>query len=167
MSKHIKALGKDFFVEFTDDEAKTGTLNEIDFSWDVSQISEGVYHVIKDNKSYNVEVVESEDGKHVIKVNGNVYETESVDKFAALLKTMGMEKGGSGKVKELKAPMPGLVLEVAAEAGKEVVAGDRLLVLEAMKMENVIKSPTDGVISSIEVNKGETVEKNQVMVRFS
>ena len=167
MSKHIKVSGKDFFIQFSGDDKKTGTLNEKAFGWDVSQVSENVYHVIKDNRSFNVEVLEAEEGQQRIKVNGNLYETETIDKFDALLKKLGMEKGGAGKVNELKAPMPGLVLEISVEVGQAVTKGDRLLVLEAMKMENVIKSPTDATVASIEINKGETVEKNQVMIRFS
>lgn len=167
MSKHIKVSENDFMVEFSGDDKKTGTLNGKEFGWDVSQVSERVYHVIKDNKSFNVEMLDSEGDKQRIKVNGNIYETETIDKFDALLKKLGMEKGGAGKVNELKAPMPGLVLEVSVEVSQEVATGDRLMVLEAMKMENVIKSPTDAMVASIEVNKGETVEKNQVMIRFS
>ena len=72
----------------------------------------------------------------------------------------------NNKVSDLKAPMPGLVLEVSVEGGQQVSKGDGLLILEAMKMENVIKSPTDGVIKSISVNKGETVEKNQLILNF-
>ncbi|MGB0369330.1 MAG: biotin/lipoyl-containing protein [Flavobacteriales bacterium] len=167
MSKQIKISGKDFLIDFSDEQKSKGTLNGNGFSWDVSTISENVYHVIKDNQSYNVEVLEAEPGTHRIKVNGNVYEAETIDKFDELLKKLGMEKGGVGKVNELKAPMPGLVLEVSVEVGATVAKGDRLLVLEAMKMENVIKSPTDATIASIEINKSETVEKNQVMIRFS
>ena len=167
MSKHIKVSGKDFLIEFSDDKKADGTINEAEFSWDVSQISENIYHVIKDNQSYNVEMLESEEGKQRIKVNGNLYDTETIDKFDELLKKLGMEKGGAGKVNELKAPMPGLVIEVSVEVGQTVSNGDRLFVLEAMKMENVIKSPTDATVASIEINKGETVEKNQVMIRFS
>ena len=62
--------------------------------------------------------------------------------------------------------MPGLVLGISINAGEKVTKGDTLLILEAMKMENVIKSPTDGVIKSIAVKKGETVEKNQVILNF-
>ena len=167
MSKHIKVSGKDFFIQFSGDDKKTGTLNDKAFGWDVSQVSENVYHVIKDNRSFNVEVLEAEEGQQRIKVNGNLYETQTIDKFDALLKKLGMEKGGAGKVNELKAPMPGLVLEISVEVGQAVTKGDRLLVLEAMKMENVIKCPTDATVASIEINKGETVEKNQVMIRFS
>jgi biotin carboxyl carrier protein len=141
-------------------------LNGKAFSLDVSRLDENIYHIIKGARSYRVEVLEPADGKSRLKVNGTIYETETIDKFDELLKSLGMEKGGGSKVNELKAPMPGLVLEISVAVGAELKKGDRVMVLEAMKMENVIKAPADVTVSSIEVKEGETVEKNQVMVRF-
>jgi len=69
-------------------------------------------------------------------------------------------------VNEVKAPMPGLLLNVMVKPGNQVFKGDNLLVLEAMKMENMIKSPTDGVVKSIEVEKSSAVDKNQVLIKF-
>ena len=62
--------------------------------------------------------------------------------------------------------MPGLILEVSVEDGQEVKEGDALLILEAMKMENVITSPRDGKIKKIEVKQGEAVEKKHVLLTF-
>ena len=166
MSKRVKVSGSEFLVEFEGGSKENGTLNGEPFSWDVYKISDTLYHVIKDHRSYNVEVLADADGKHQIKVNGNIYETERINKFDELLKSLGMEKGGAGKVNELKAPMPGLVLEINVKPGDELKKGDRVLVLEAMKMENVIKVPVDATVASIEVEKGKTVDKNQVMIRF-
>jgi biotin carboxyl carrier protein len=77
-----------------------------------------------------------------------------------------MENMNNQKVNEVKAPMPGLVLNILVEPGQEISKGDGLFVLEAMKMENIIKSPTDAIVKSIEVEKGIAVEKNQVLVKF-
>lgn len=145
-----------------------GTINEKDFSMDVAQVNERTYHVIKENKSYNIEVLKLklEEKEVFVKVNGNKYKFTVKDKFDELLHSLGMDSLASTKVTDLKAPMPGLVLEIAVEIGQMVQKGDTLLILEAMKMENVIKSPTDGVIKKIAVNKGDAVEKNQVMLNF-
>ena len=75
-------------------------------------------------------------------------------------------EAGKKKLKELKAPMPGLVLDVKVTSGDEVIEGQELLVLEAMKMENAIKSPQDGIIKSISIEKNDKVEKNQILVSF-
>lgn len=167
MSTRVKVSGKEFEVDFFDDLRQEGSLNGENFRWDVSKISDRVYHIIKDNRSYNVEVLEAVDDTQRIKVNGTIYETQTIDRFDELLKSLGMEKGGGSKVNELKAPMPGLVLQIAVKAGDTLKKGDRVLVLEAMKMENVIKSPADVTVASVEVEKGQTVDKNQVMVRFA
>jgi biotin carboxyl carrier protein len=62
--------------------------------------------------------------------------------------------------------MPGLILSVAVAEGQEVKKGDPLLILEAMKMENVIKAPADATVKVIKVRKGDSVDKNQVLVLF-
>jgi biotin carboxyl carrier protein len=84
----------------------------------------------------------------------------------ALLNSLGFSSANSSKIKQVKSPMPGLVLSISAEVGKEIKKDEPLLILEAMKMENVIKSPTDGVVKSIAVNAGQAVEKGSVMITF-
>lgn len=158
--QQVNVNGKAFMLEM--EQAAKGTVNGKPFALDVQRVSDNIYHVIRDHRSFEVEMLD--EGK--VRINGTIYATESVDRFDALLKQLGMDKGAAGKVAEVKAPMPGLVLKIIAQAGTVVSKGDALLVLEAMKMENVIKSPTDGTIASIEVQQGKTVEKSQVMVRF-
>jgi len=77
-----------------------------------------------------------------------------------------MGHASSQKVNEVLAPMPGLVIQIIANVGDQVRKGENLIILEAMKMENMIKSPTDGVIKSIEVKQDKTVDKNQVLIKF-
>jgi biotin carboxyl carrier protein len=158
--QEVNVNGKRFQVNLQD--AASGTLNGSPFALDVQKVSDSIYHIIRDHRTYEVELLD--EGR--VKVNGAIYSTERVDRFDALLKELGMDRGAASKVAEVKAPMPGLVLKVLVTAGATVSKGDALLVLEAMKMENVIKSPTDGIIASIEVQQGKTVEKNQVMVKF-
>ena len=62
--------------------------------------------------------------------------------------------------------MPGLVLDILVEPGQTIHKGEAVLILEAMKMENIIKSPVDGTIKSIGINKGNAVEKNEILVNF-
>ena len=62
--------------------------------------------------------------------------------------------------------MPGMVLNILVNEGDTIKKGDPLIVLEAMKMENILKSPTDGVIKKIPINKGVAVEKNQLLIQF-
>jgi biotin carboxyl carrier protein len=92
---------------------------------------------------------------------------QMTDQFDELLHQLGMDNLNTAKVSEIKAPMPGLVLRILASEGEEVQKGGNLLVLEAMKMENIIKAPADVIIKSVKVNPGDKVEKNQVMMIFS
>ena len=136
---------------------------------DIIEIKDGIFHIIKDNKSYNAEVLKAnkEEKTFVIRVNGNKYTVELKDKYDDLLKELGMEMGSSAKVKELKAPMPGLVVDVRVKEGDEVKKGDALVVLQAMKMENILKCPADLVVKKIHVKKDATIEKNQLLISFN
>lgn len=135
---------------------------------DVRELQDGHLHFIYKNKSYNAEVVSEnhEEKTSVIKINGKLYEVAIEDQFDSLLKAMGMGAGSGKTAREVKAPMPGLVLNVSVVEGQEVQKGDNLLVLEAMKMENMLKSVTEGVIKKINVSTGDKVEKNQVLIEF-
>lgn len=143
-------------------------LNGADINADVSELSASVYHIIKNNKSYNAEVVSfnSEEKTAEIKVNNQVYMVTARDEFDLLLDKMGLGDINVKKVDAIKAPMPGLVLKLFVEAGAEVKKGDSLFILEAMKMENMIKSPADGTVSAVNIKQGDKVEKGQVMISF-
>ncbi|MBY0435500.1 MAG: acetyl-CoA carboxylase biotin carboxyl carrier protein subunit, partial [Cyclobacteriaceae bacterium] len=70
------------------------------------------------------------------------------------------------KVNAVKAPMPGLIIDLRVNAGDTVKTGDPLLVLEAMKMENIIKAPGDGTVKQVKIKKGDSVEKGQLLIEF-
>lgn len=137
--------------------------------FDLIEIKPGIFHILKGNKSYNAEVLKAnkEEKTFIIRVNGNKYAVQLKDKYDELLEKLGMASAGGAKVKEMKAPMPGLVVDVRVKEGDSVKQGDGLLVLQAMKMENVIKSPTEGSIKKVHIKKGDAIEKNQVMISFA
>lgn len=165
--KVISENKREFNVAF-DKNASSGTIDGNPFNWDVKKIKNNLFHVIKDNKSYNLELLKlnPEEKTVFVKINGLKYKFQLKDKFDDLLHSLGMDNLLVTKVSDLKAPMPGLVLSIDVEVGKEVKKGDALLILEAMKMENVIKSPTEGIIKSISVKTGQAVEKNQLLLNF-
>jgi len=146
----------------------SGILNGQEFSADIIKIREGVYHMVKDNLSYNLEIVRQlpEEKQLVVKINNTAYVLSIKDKYDDLLHSLGLDSLASKKVNDIKAPMPGMVLTILVTEGQEIKKGDPLIVLEAMKMENVLKSPTDGIVKKIAVNKGIAVEKNQVLIQF-
>ncbi len=104
--------------------------------------------------------------EYILKINSRKYKVQLQDRLDLLLKKMGINNTNSSGVSQVKAPMPGLILDIVASVGSEVVKGDKLIVLEAMKMENIIKSPIDGKIKEIKVTRGESVEKNHLLIEF-
>jgi biotin carboxyl carrier protein len=149
-------------------EGKDVIVNGEKLQLDTAQAGASSFHILRNNVSYNVDVlrVNKEEKTALIRVNGNKYEVKIADKFDELLKNLGMDSMASKKVNNIKAPMPGLVLNIIAKEGDTVKKGDPLLVLEAMKMENILKSPADGIVKRIAVNKGMAVEKNQLLIEF-
>jgi biotin carboxyl carrier protein len=132
------------------------------------QISDGYFHILMMNKSYRAEVVEIDHlaKTFTFKINGKIYPVLLKNKFDLLLEKMGMNGNATSKVNNVKAPMPGLIIDLRVKEGDQVNTGDTLLILEAMKMENSIKSPGQAQVRSVKVKKGESVEKGQTLIEF-
>lgn len=104
--------------------------------------------------------------KYKIEIDHQLLSFTLQDKVDRRVEAMGMNKVVKPVLDQLKAPMPGLVINIEAQPGDEIEEGDTLLVLEAMKMENVIKAAGSGVVKEIKVVKGEKVDKGQVLIQF-
>jgi len=137
-------------------------------NWDIVPISDGHYHVLFKNKSYRAEFVKIDSvTKSVdLKINGKRFTVGLKTKFDLLLEKMGINNASASKLNYVKAPMPGLIIDLKIKAGDVIKKGDILLILEAMKMENILKSSGDGTVKEIKVKKGDSVEKGQVLVEF-
>lgn len=162
----LKVNGQyDFEVERSADNL---LLNKTTVQADIRHIGGSIYHIIEGNQSYNLDVVSFNRAQKTaeIKVNTNTYTITAKDQFDVLLDKLGLSSLNNARVSELKAPMPGMVLKVFVVEGQEVKKGDNLFVLEAMKMENIIKSPADVVIKNIKIKAGEKVEKGQILIVF-
>ena len=135
---------------------------------DAIETSPNNYHIIQDNATIKSALISSDFNKksYAVKVNNNIYHIKINDALDQQIEALGFEIGASKQVNTIKAPMPGLILEINVNKGQEVKENDALLILEAMKMENVINSPRDGVIKSISVKQGETVDKNSLLITF-
>lgn len=144
------------------------TVNNQPLFYNIEKVQDGYFHLLMNNKGYTAEIVKVDVPTKTfqVKVNGRVYPVQLKDQFDLLLEKMGMTGSASTKVNNIKAPMPGLIIDLRVKAGDVVKAGDPILILEAMKMENIIKSPGEGVVKSVKIKKGESVEKNQVLIEF-
>lgn len=160
MSKTYKVKVNDSYeFEFTDEEIA---------ALDLQATNTSRLHVLRENRSFLVELSAANftEREYELRINSNRYETKIWNEIDILVDEMGLSLGTSQLINEIKAPMPGLILDVLARPGDEVKEGDYLLVLEAMKMENSLTAPRDGVIKSLSVKQGETVEKNQLLVEM-
>lgn len=133
---------------------------------DISEVRPGHYHMILDGKGYNLEVIEASDSNPVIKVNGKVYQPTIKTETDLLLDKLGINTKSKKLLKELKAPMPGLVVEYRVSVGDTVKEDDPLVVLEAMKMENVLKAPGEATVKEINAKNGDAIEKNAILITF-
>jgi biotin carboxyl carrier protein len=138
------------------------------FHWDLQQLQPGKFHLLRGHQSFSAEVVQADypSKSFVIRINGRLHALQVKDRFDLLLEQMGISAANAHQVNEVKAPMPGLIVDIKVAAGQAVKKGDPILILEAMKMENIIKSPGDGVVKAIKVNLRDNVEKNQVLIQF-
>lgn len=124
------------------------------------------YLIYQSKKISKVRILKKEGADITLLINGKETKVQVKDHISLMLEKLGMDAVLENVVNDVKAPMPGVILDIIASQNQEVAKGDPLLILEAMKMENMIKSPTDGKIKSIEVTKGQSVEKNALLIQF-
>jgi biotin carboxyl carrier protein len=144
------------------------SVNSQPFNWDLVEIKDGNFHILYNKRSFNAEVLEADyqTKSFLIKINNHKHSISVKDRFDLLLDQLGMSNANATKVNDLKAPMPGLIVDIKVQVGDSVKKGDTILILEAMKMENVLKSIGDGVVKNIKIIPKQNVEKNQVLIEF-
>lgn len=160
-------MGSDFKVKVNDTfefDFKKESISQLD----AVSIETNKFHILHQNLPYKAEIVFSDfnQKKYTVKVNNNVYHIAISNPLDNLIKEMGFEVGITKQVNVIKAPMPGLILEINVEVGQTVQENDNLLILTAMKMENSLLSPRDGVIKSIAITVGDSVIKGDLLIEF-
>ena len=126
-----------------------------------------VRQLLLDGQSEAIALEGGSAGRWVLTRRGERVELEVVDERTRHIRTL---TGGGDRARgpaALKAPMPGLVVRVQVETGQSVGAGTGVVVLEAMKMENELRTSAPGVVAAVRVRAGEAVEKGQVLVEFA
>jgi len=158
-SKFKVKVNAKYDLELTSDEVN---------NCDLIKTSNDNFHLLKKGKSVTAKVVDSNFSKkeYLIEINHNQYVVRIENQLDQLIDAMGFSMSSVKHINNIKAPMPGLILDVSIIAGQEVKEDDPLLILEAMKMENVITSPRNGVIKKVVAMKGEAVQKSQLLIEF-
>jgi pyruvate carboxylase subunit B len=122
--------------------------------------------LVLDGRPYPLPMWSEGRGNWAVLEAGERVEVEAVDERTAHIRSLAKEVGGHAGPMALKAPMPGLVVQVLASQGQKVVEGTSLIVLEAMKMQNELKATVTAVVESVAVTPGSVVEKGEVLITF-
>lgn len=119
-------------------------------------------------EQFNGEIIEDKTEQNILKlkVNHRVFEVSKKGELDDLIRSLGMDKPKIKKLKELAAPMPGRIVNVAVKIGDSVEINDEILSLEAMKMENVLKAEGVGIVKSIHIKKDDIVDKGTILIEF-
>lgn len=124
------------------------------------------YRIHYKSQNIDIRLTESAEKRYTVKIKGFTYDLQVLDDLDMLIERLGFNQSKSNFLKEIKAPMPGLVLDVFVGKGDVVHEGDKLVVLEAMKMENMIKAEGAGTVDEVFVKKGDKVDKGQIFISF-
>ncbi len=134
------------------------------YDLDVLMVEKGVYSVLFNGKSFNIETIVGDDPKkYIVNTIYTQYEIQIVD---AALKYLRSRQGddAAGGDSQITVPMPGKIVKVLAKPGQEVSQGETLVIVSAMKMESEYKAGKDGTVKDVFVQDGDTVDGGQVMV---
>jgi biotin carboxyl carrier protein len=128
---------------------------------------------------YEVELIEIDGNMAKIEVNGTVYDVEmqrEIPKIKSVVSSAPVqqrqvretkpapEKAAGGKASEVRAPLPGVIIQVLVRPGDEVKAGQTVCTLETMKMENAIKAESGGKVTAVNINAGQSVLQDEVLI---
>lgn len=160
MKYHVEVGGACFEIE----RRASGLLlhgaeREAGFEW----LAEGEVQVTLDGANHRVFARRTPGGWR-LNVRGRTFDVTVEDERARALRALADRSAGERGPRELRAPMPGLITRVLAEAGRRVDAGDGLVVIEAMKMENELRAREPGTVAGVEVRPGDVVDRDQVLV---
>ncbi len=135
---------------------------------DIQLQPNGLISILFNNKSYTatIEEIDHKAKQMVVSINGSLRSIAISEPMDQLLASMGLDLKALQKVEPIKAPMPGMVLKVLVQPGQRIAKGDGLLILEAMKMENVLKASADATVKSINVQERTAVEKGAVLIEL-
>lgn len=144
-------------VTYEDDAPIHAVLSDIEGS-PVRMVKLGthVYRVVAEKRQGR--------GKYTLWVDGYRFEAEALDERTRSIRDLSAATAGPAGPAPIIAPMPGLIVQVKVSVGDRVEAGQGLVVMEAMKMENELRAIAAGVVKSVEVSPGTAVEKGTLLV---
>jgi biotin carboxyl carrier protein len=164
--KYITTIGNEQFVIDINEEGQI-TLNGEIIDADMRQtLDTTMYSIIVDNQSHDLRLSEGE-GFYIVQVSGEIFEVVVEDERTRRL--AGIKSSSAAITGEvlIKAPMPGVVIEIPVKQGQQVKRGEVVVILESMKMQNEFKTPRDGTVHAIRVGPGDKVEQNAILLTIA
>ena len=161
MKYEVSVNGKVYQVEINREGQIV--LNGEAMAVDFSTIGSGLYSLLVNNESFEA-LVEGKNGDWHVLLMGDLYEVQVADERAQMIRARSaLSVPATGEL-AIKAPLPGLIVQVPVAVGQTVSKGDKLVILESMKMENELRAPRDGKVERVNVEAGQSVEQGQTLV---
>ena len=164
MEFNIEYKNKSFFVD-VDTTNKTLVFNKKSSFYECTKHN-GRFFLRYGTKLYRIDNVKVEESNVEFSINGFWYKTIVKDEQHLVLDKLGFKSKSSNKEGYLTSPMPGKIIDLVVQQGDQVFKDQPVAILEAMKMENELKSPIDGIIKKIDVKIGQSVEKKTLILEI-
>jgi biotin carboxyl carrier protein len=154
-----------YAIEHKDDQ---WLINDSTGDWDARWQPNGLISVLYNGKSYTamVENIDTKKKELTLRIDGQTHKIAIKEPIDQLLTSMGLDLKAMQKIEPVKAPMPGMILKILVEPGQQINKGDGMLILEAMKMENVLKASGPATVKAIKVTERTAVEKGAVLIEL-
>lgn len=165
----ITVNNKEYITKFNKQDESTIFLNDHPYKVELlKQMGNNIFSFLVNNRIIHVELDLKDDGPSYINAEGFSFEIEITDETKKLLKKFLSQTDGADSKRHavIKAPMPGMVIKIFVNEGDAISKGDKILIIEAMKMENAITSPITGIVSSIKINEAKAVEKDTILMEI-
>jgi len=163
-------------------------VNDLEVELNLKKVEEDKFEAELGDAKFEVEILNVSNGEIRLSINDKIFTFNFIPNNDSIILTDSLQDyhckftskyqniinsyrstyaGETKREKILKSPMPGLITKILVKPGMKIKVGDKLLILEAMKMENEIRSDFDGVVEDILVSEGTTVEKGASLLKIS
>jgi biotin carboxyl carrier protein len=155
---------KKFSILFKD---QVVVVNDLEYRPEITKVDDSAFLVIMNNKPYYLSIIKKgKDRRSFQLLVNNRPVSVRINHQSETATSESSAPGAKRLVEYIKAPMPGLIADILVSDGEDVIDGQPLLILKAMKMENILRAPHDGTIRLVLVENGQKISKDEVLIQF-